>query len=144
MILSGVHRHGLSYTTFEYSDLKISKPSIQDGELTLTTSVTVKNTGAIAGSEVVQLYTTLPSTPDPALTHVPAMLRAFAKVALAPGESKTVQLPVDKYGASYWESRVGCWVVERGEYGVRVGPSSHVLPLKGSFAIEKGFEWNGL
>jgi beta-glucosidase len=107
--------------------------------------VTVKNTGSVAGSEVVQAYTTLPSAPDPSLTHVPLALRSFAKVRdLAPGESRQVELALDKYAVSYWEERYRAWVVEKGEYVVRVGPSSAVLPLEDRFVVEKSFEWNGL
>ena len=63
-----------------------------------------------------------------------------------PGESRKVALKLDKYAVSYWEERIGRWVVERGEYGVRVGRSSAVeeLGLAATFRVEKGFEWNGL
>jgi beta-glucosidase len=137
--------HGLSYTTFEYSDLKLSTPSVVDGDVKLTATVTVKNTGSVAGSEVVQLYTTIPSNQDPAHIQVPRSLRAFSKVHdLAPGASTTVELALDKYAVSYWEPTIGRWVVENAEYVVEVGPSSAVLPLQATFAIERGFEWNGL
>lgn len=142
--VDGRTSHGLSYTSFEFSNIILSKPAIKDSELSLTASVTVKNTGSVEGSEVVQLYTTLPSRMDPALTQVPLMLRAFTKVKLAAGESRTVELALDKYAASYWDERISSWVVERGEYVVRVGPASNVLPLKATFVVESGFEWNGL
>jgi beta-glucosidase len=137
--------HGLSYTTFEYSDLKLSTPSVVDGDVKLTATVTVKNTGSVAGSEVVQLYTTIPSSQDPAHIQVPRSLRAFSKVHdLAPGASTTVELALDKYAVSYWEPTIGSWVVENAQYAVEVGPSSAVLPLQATFTIERGFEWNGL
>ena len=105
----------------------------------------IKNTGPVVGSEVVQLYVTLPATSD--LTHPPLSLKAFAKVRdLAPGESRDVSLKLDKYAASYWEDRISRWVVERGDYLVRVGRSSapEGLTLSGKFSVPKTFEWNGL
>ena len=105
----------------------------------------VKNTGAVAGSDVVQLYVTLPTTSE--LTHPPLMLKAFVKVRdLAPGKSQVVSLHLDKYAVSYWEERIGRWVVERGDYLVRIGRSSapEDLTLSTTFSLEKGFEWNGL
>lgn len=73
------------------------------------------------------------------------MLKRFAKIRdLQPGKTEKVDLQLDKYAASYWEERISRWVVESGEYGVKVGPSSDRLPLEGSFRITSGFEWNGL
>ncbi|KDQ59962.1 glycoside hydrolase family 3 protein [Jaapia argillacea MUCL 33604] len=135
--------HGLSYTTFSYTDLKFTKPSLSKTDINLTASVTITNTGSLPGSEIVQLYVTLPTTSD--LTHPPLMLKAFAKVRdLAPGASKVVELPLDKYAVSYWEDRIGSWVVESGWYGVRVGASCEKMVLEGGFSVQKGFEWNGL
>ena len=135
--------HGLSYTTFELSDLSVSRPTITGKELEVKVSVIVKNTGSLAGSEVVQLYVTLPKTSH--LTHAPLQLKAFAKVRdLAPGASQNVDLTLDKYATSYWDENLDRWIVERGEYAVRVGTSSDKLDLVGSFIVEKNFEWNGL
>ena len=148
------HRHiepifhfgaGLSYTTFQYSDLKLSAPVFTDKDVSITATVNVANTGAVAGSDVVQLYVTLPATSE--LSHPPLMLKAFAKVRnLAPGKSETVSLRLDKLAVSYWEERIGRWVVERGEYLVRVGRSSapEDLALSAKLVLSKGFEWNGL
>lgn len=111
----------------------------------VTASVAVTNTGSTVGSDVVQLYITLPSTFE--FTHVPLMLKAFAKVHdLAPGKSETVTLELDKYAVSYWEDRIDRWVVESGKYAVLVGKSSALkdLTLSAEFVLEKGFEWNGL
>ncbi|KAL6308522.1 beta-glucosidase [Sparassis latifolia] len=137
--------YGLSYTTFQYSDLKLSKPAVFNSEFKLTASVTVTNTGTVAGSDIVQLYVTLPSTSE--LTHPPLMLKKFAKVKnLAPGKRISIVLELDKYAVSYWEDRISYWVVETGEYLVRVGKSSAPkdLGLAATFTVEKGFEWNGL
>lgn len=109
----------------------------------LNASVKISNTGNTAGSEVVQLYLSLPKTSD--LSHPLLQLRAFAKVKnLQPGKHEQVDLKLDKYAVSYWEERIDRWVVEKGEYEVYVGPSSQQLPLRKAFTVEKGFEWSGL
>ncbi|KAI0074669.1 beta-glucosidase [Panus rudis PR-1116 ss-1] len=136
---------GLSYTTFQFSDLKVEEPIVANQDVDLSVSVNVKNTGSVIGTEIVQLYITLPTTSP--LTHPPLMLKAFAKVReLAPGKSETVTLKLDKYAFSYWEERIGSWVVEDGTYVIRVGRSSapEELLLSGEVSIKKGFEWNGL
>ena len=143
--LTSIHtrRHGLSYTTFTLSDLDLLTPIIADGEFSLTATVTVTNTGTVVGSEVVQLYVSMPKTSE--LTHPPRLLRAFGKARdLAPGASTRVELALDRIAVSYWDERIGRWVIERGEYGVSVGPSSDVLPLTASFVVDKTVEWNGL
>jgi beta-glucosidase len=137
--------YGLSYTTFEFSDFKIDKPSVKDNDLSLTVSVTVTNTGSVPGQEVVQAYVAITPQADPAPIHVLRALKAFKKTAiLAPGEKTTVELSLDKYAVSWWDERISAWVVEKGKYGLEIGNSSVVLPLQGSFEIEKGFEWTGL
>ncbi|KAH7905370.1 glycoside hydrolase family 3 protein [Hygrophoropsis aurantiaca] len=135
--------HGLSYTTFVYSGLQLSKPEVANGDFNLIASLTLTNTGKRSGDEVIQLYVSMPSTTD--LSHPTLLLRTFTKVKdLHPGESRKVNLTLDKYAVSYWENRITRWVVERGEYGVSVGASSDNLALSAKFAITKGFEWNGL
>ncbi|KAG6844543.1 hypothetical protein H0H87_006027 [Tephrocybe sp. NHM501043] len=134
---------GLSYTTFTLSDLKLSAPVVADKEFSLTASVTVTNTGSVAGSEIVQLYVSPPATSD--LTHAALQLRAFAKVRdLQPGASERVELALDKYAVSYWEERFKTWAVEKGVYGVKVGASSDALILNETFVLSKGFEWTGI
>ncbi|KAI0669358.1 beta-glucosidase [Trametes maxima] len=137
--------HGLSYTTFEYSDFSLSEPKIVNGDLDLTASLKVTNTGSVTGTEVVQLYVSYPTTSE--LTHPPLALKAFAKVSnLAPGKSETVKLALDKYAVSYWETRISRWVIDDGVYVARVGRSSapEALKLSAEFKIAKRFEWNGL
>jgi len=137
--------HGLSYTTFAYSDLAISEAVYSNDDINLSATVTLTNTGPVIGSEVVQLYVTLPDTSE--LSHPPLQLKAFKKVKnLKPGAKEQVVLRLDKYSVSYWDERIARWVVERGEYGVKVGGSSSVagLSLKGGFVIGKWFEWKGL
>ncbi|KIY53614.1 glycoside hydrolase family 3 protein [Fistulina hepatica ATCC 64428] len=137
--------HGLSYTTFNFSDLQVGEPVVDVGNKTfsLPVSVAVTNTGAVAGSEVVQVYTSLPPTSD--LTHPPLQLKAFAKVHdLAPGATERVELVLDKYAVSYWHDVYSTWVIEKGVYTVRVGSSSDDLPLQVPVNVSKGFEWRGL
>ena len=148
------HRHlepefyfgaGLSYTTFRYSNLKLSAPSFATNDVSLTASLTVTNTGSVTGSDVVQLYITFPTASK--LTHPPLMLKAFAKVRdLAPGKSEAVTLHLDKYAVSYWDDLINSWVVEPGEYLVRVGRSSapSELTMSAELVLQKGFEWRGL
>ncbi|KAF7296605.1 Glycoside hydrolase family 3 protein [Mycena chlorophos] len=133
---------GLSYTTFALSDLALSKPSIANAEFELTVSLNVANTGSVAGSEVVQVYITLPTSS--ALSHPPLQLKGFAKVRVEPGKKEAVRVTLDKYAVSYWEERFETWVVEKGEYLVRVGSSSDRLPLSATFVVDAGFEWRGL
>ncbi|KAI6107980.1 glycoside hydrolase family 3 protein [Pisolithus sp. B1] len=135
--------HGLSYTTFSYSDLKLSEPIITDGDFNLTASLTLTNTGNVSGTEVVQLYVSMPPTSH--LTHPKLILRTFSKVKdLAPQECQTVTLNLDKYAVSYWDDVISRWVIGGGEYGVSVGSSSESLPLKATFVVSNGLEWNGL
>ncbi|KAJ3561490.1 hypothetical protein NP233_g10163 [Leucocoprinus birnbaumii] len=137
--------HGLSYTSFALSKLRISDPVVSGEQLNVTATVTLTNTGSIPGSQVVQLYVGLPETSD--LTHPRWQLRAFEKARdLQPGESREVALALDRLSVSYWEK---AWVVEGGVYNVRVAFSSEEGTGKGQevlgkFTVAKGFEWNGL
>ncbi|KZO92455.1 glycoside hydrolase family 3 protein [Calocera viscosa TUFC12733] len=133
---------GLSYTTFKYSDLQISRPSTTGVDFTVSVELTIANTGSVTGSEVVQLYITLPAGP---LTHPVRALKAFTKVRdLAPGKEAKVTLQLDKYTVSYFDDRIGKWRADVGEYGVLVGPSSDSIALKATFALDRGFTWSGL
>ena len=109
--------YGLSYTSFAYSDLKVTADSV---------TLTVTNTGARDGAEIVQVYIAKPG----AEIFRPAQeLKAFARVPLAAGESRTVTLPLDDKAFRYWNTRTDCWEVEGGRYEVRVGASSADIRL---------------
>lgn len=109
--------YGLSYTSFAYSDLKVTADSV---------TLTVTNTGARDGAEIVQVYIAKPG----AEIFRPAQeLKAFARVPLAAGESRTVMLPLDDKAFRYWNTSTDGWEIEGGRYEVRVGASSADIRL---------------
>ena len=124
--------HGLSYTTFEYSGLRLSAERIRDTD-TLTVTCTVKNTGSRAGKAVAQLY--VGDVESDALR--PAReLKGFEKVELAPGEAKDVSFTLDKRAFAYWNTDIHDWHVESGAFTIEIGASSRDLPLKGVVNVE--------
>jgi beta-glucosidase len=130
--------HGLSYTKFEFSDLKVEK-----GEQTLNVSVNVKNAGDREGAEVVQVYV---AQKNPSIKRPRKELKGFTKIFLENGEEKevTVSIPL-KYAASFWDEVRDAWVMEKDTYEVLVGnTSAGERALKGSFQVEKTSWWNGI
>jgi beta-xylosidase len=122
--------HGLSYTTFEYSDLTLSAAEIAaDG--TVEVSCTVRNVGAVAGAEVVQLYL---GDPVASVVRPVRWLSGFARVQLAPNEAVEVAFRVHADRTSF-TGRDLTRIVEPGTIAVNLGGSSHDLPLTGSFTI---------
>ena len=109
--------YGLSYTSFAYSDLKVTADSV---------TLTVTNTGARDGAEIVQVYIAKPSAE---IFRPVQELKAFARVPLAAGESRTVTLPLDDKAFRYWNTRTDGWEIEGGRYEVRVGASSADIRL---------------
>lgn len=110
---------GLSYTTFRLSDLRLERETIGSAD-TLRATVTVTNTGERAGDEVVQLYVGALAS---SVERAPKELKAFARVSLAPGESRVVALRVPAANLAYYDAQVG-WVVEPGPYEATVGAHS--------------------
>jgi beta-glucosidase len=130
---------GLSYTTFAYSNLQIADADIGADE-TLQVSVDVKNTGPVAGSEVVQLYVGYDQTAVADAWGRPVKeLRGFARVEdLAPGQTRTVTIPVKAADLAYWDVAGKRWTVEKMVHQLYVGPSSDgAAPgmLRASFTI---------
>ncbi|WP_158945218.1 glycoside hydrolase family 3 protein [Granulicella sp. S190] len=115
---------GLSYTTFEYSDLKVAKASDHG----LDVSVKVKNTGSVAGDEVPQVYLDAPAKQPEGVQFAPKTLAAFDRVTLAPGETKEVTMHVAPRALEYWSVAEKKWVRSEDRV-VRVGPSSRDLQL---------------
>jgi beta-glucosidase len=131
--------HGLSYTSFEFSDLTVSK---FDKDVKVSAKVT--NVGGREGGEVVQVYV---AQKNPSIRRPKKELKGFKKVFLEKGESKVVEVSLAvKYAASFWDEIRNAWVVEKDGYEVLVGGSSDVSSglLKGEFVVEKTSWWNGL
>ena len=138
--------YGLSYTTFEYSNLRLSADAIRDTD-TLTVTATVKNTGDRAGKAVAQLYV---APPKADLIRPVKELKGFAKVELAPGEAKDVTFTLDKRSFAYWNEAIHDWHVISGDYAILVGASSRDLPLRatvgvtGTVELPRHFDMNSI
>jgi beta-glucosidase len=117
--------HGLSYTTFEYSNIHISHSEIDDNN-DLTVEVTVTNTGKREGKEVVQLYV---SDRESSVIRPRKELKGFEKVSLKAGESKKVVFRLDSRAFAYYEPSIGDWFTEYGAYDILVGSSSRDIRL---------------
>ena len=124
--------HGLSYTRFAYSDIKLSHARFKhdDG---IEVSVKITNTGEVEGSEIVQLY-----LHDQEATVVRPFkeLKGFAKVHLQPDESKIVSIPITLRDLSFWDTSSNNWLAEKGAFDVLVGSSSQDIRLVDSFVYE--------
>ena len=115
--------YGLSYTSFAYSELKADARSV---------TLTVTNTGSRAGAEIVQVYA---AKPDAQIFRPAQELKAFTKVWLEAGESKTVTLPLDDKAFRYWNTKTDSWEVEGGTYELRVGASSVDIRLTATVKV---------
>ncbi|MBQ9252937.1 MAG: glycoside hydrolase family 3 C-terminal domain-containing protein [Clostridia bacterium] len=124
--------HGLSYTKFEYSDLRLEKASITDQE-TVTATVTVKNAGDRPGKAVVQLYV---RDKESMVRRPFRELKAFEKVALQPGESREVSFALDKRAFAYWEPKCHDFYVESGEFVIEIGESSRDIRCQQTLQVE--------
>jgi beta-glucosidase len=122
---------GLSYTTFEYSNLRTSADSVKAaGEITV--SVDIKNTGARAGDEVVQMYV---KHLDSAVERPIKELRGFERITLKPNETRTVKLTLKGKELSYWDAAKQSFVVEPGKLNVMVGASSADVKLEKTIGV---------
>ncbi len=122
---------GLSYTSYEYSNLHLSAPLIdKDGSLIIHFDIT--NTGSMAGEEIAELYIGYEgSSVDRAVRD----LKGFDKVHLEPGEIKTVSLEISAQDLAYYDVDSSQWIVEPITYLVYAGPSSRLLPLQAAFTV---------
>ncbi len=124
--------YGLSYTTFDYDKLEVDRTSITDKD-TVTVRVQIRNTGNTFGQEIVQLYV---HDPESHVIRPEQELKGFAKVALEPGESKTVSFTLDKRAFAYYNTELHDWHVESGEYELRIAASSRDIRLKQTIQVE--------
>jgi beta-glucosidase len=118
--------HGLSYTSFAYSDLKTSTAN---GQLTVAFKVT--NTGKRVGKDVPQVYV----SPKAGGWEAPRRLAGFQKVDLAPGASQTVTLAVDPRLLATWDEKAHGWKVAAGDYEVQLGASSAAITARATAAV---------
>ena len=124
--------HGLSYTQFAISNLRADKTSM-DANGNITFTVTVKNTGKRAGSEIVQLYV---HDVKASVDRPYKELKGFQKVSLQPGESKDVSITIDKDALSFYDEATSAWKAEAGQFEALVGNASDNLKLKKAFELK--------
>jgi beta-glucosidase len=123
--------YGLSYTTFEYSDLHLSQAQISDTD-TLQVMFKVRNTGELAGKEIVQLYV---QDVDSTVFRPEKELKGFAKVELLPGEEKEISLELGKRAFAFYNTEIDDWQVESGTFEILVGASSNDIRLKSNVEV---------
>jgi beta-glucosidase len=128
--------HGLSYTTFEYSGLTVRSES----QAKVAATFTVTNTGDRAGVETPQVY--VGELPTTVVDTAPKQLAGFTKVSLAPGQSKTVTVNLDRESFSYWDSYVDSWITPRGRIDLMVGSSSKDTRLTESVQVNSSDKEN--
>ncbi len=124
--------YGLSYTSYEYSDLRVSKASMEDTE-TVDVTVNVKNTGDVAGKALVQLYVAADVADE--VVRPARELRGFAKVDLAPGEAKDVTITLDKRAFAYWNTEIHDWLAATGSYRIQIGTDAETILLEQAIAV---------
>lgn len=123
--------YGLSYTTFEYSDIKLSSESIKDTD-TVTVSFKIKNTGSIDGAEIAQVYV---ADKESTIFRPVKELKAFKKVFLKAGEEKEVSFDLSKRAFAFYNVELGDWTVETGEFDILVGASSRDIKLTATVTV---------
>jgi beta-glucosidase len=125
---------GLSYTSFELSDLRVATAgSVADGTLAATVTVTVTNTGTVDSAEVVQVYV---EDVEASVGRPVRELKGFAKVSVVAGTSQEVSIELDQRAFAFWSIRHRDWVVEAGDFVIAVGPHSRDLPLQSTITVQ--------
>ena len=127
---------GLSYTTFEYSDIKVSADKIKDTD-TVTVSFKVKNTGDVDGAEVAQVYV---NDVESTIFRPAKELKGFKKVFLKAGEETEISIDLDKRAFAYYNVNLGDWHVESGDFKILVGASSRDIKLEATVYVESTVE----
>ena len=128
--------YGLSYTTFEYSDIKLSSKAINDTDI-LKVSFKVKNTGNADGAEIAQLYV---ASPKSKIFKAPKELKGFKKVFLKAGEEQEIEIELNKRSFAFYNVNIHDWHVETGEYKILVGASSREILLTESVMVTSTIE----
>ncbi len=131
--------HGLSYTTFEYSNFSLSKAEITDAESVIAT-VTVTNTGNVAGYEIVQCYV---HDLESSVYRPEQELKNFAKVYIQPGESREITMVLDRRSFAFYDVNTADWQVETGEFEIRLGSSSRDIKLRRRLTVTSNFSFTG-
>lgn len=126
--------HGLSYTTFAYANLAVTASHV---------ILDVTNTGSVAGSEAVQLYIAADEATS-SIRRPKKELKGFNKVHLQPGETRRVEIALDRFATAFWDEELSCWVCEKGVYKVLVGSSSQKIQLQGELKLKETTMWSGL
>jgi beta-glucosidase len=123
--------YGLSYTTFEYSNLKVSKKTMTENDI-VKVSFTVKNTGTKKGMETAQVYIeeVESSVPRPVKE-----LKAFKKVELKKGETSTIQIELNKQAFAFWNPKTKDWYVDKGKFVIHIGSASNDIRLSKEIVI---------
>jgi len=124
--------HGLSYTTFGYENLRTVGPVLAEGDSTAVL-IDVTNTGSVAGDEVVQLYV---SYPESAVSRPIKDLRGYRRVALEPGETRTVEFRLAASSLRYWDAEGDRWMLEPGPVTLEVGASSADIRVRGTITTD--------
>ncbi|MCM1037806.1 MAG: glycoside hydrolase family 3 C-terminal domain-containing protein [Ruminococcus sp.] len=124
--------HGLSYTDFAYSNLRFSTSVLRDDEV-LSVSIDVKNTGAVKGKETVQLYI---SDQTKSVEREKKALRGFRKIALEPGETKTVLFQINAQDLAYYNEDIKDWYVSSGNYDIHIAHASDDIRLSGTIEYQ--------
>ena len=130
--------HGLSYTEFEYSNLRVSGDEVSDAE-TVTVSADIKNTGSLAGKEAAQLYV---APKAKGVLRPVKELKGFAKVSLKPGEVKTVSFTLNKRSFAHYDAELTDWRTADGVYGIQVAASSRDIKLEKDIVVHPAEPYN--
>jgi beta-glucosidase len=127
--------HGLSYTSFKYSGLKVKVLDASAAHPQVKVTLQVTNTGKVQGAEAVQLYV---GEENPEVTRAPKELKGFDKISLAPGETKTVSFLLDDNAFHYWNDQTHAWTIKPGQFKVLIGASSRDIRLQSAVKLAAG------
>jgi beta-glucosidase len=125
--------HGLSYTTFDYSSLKLTNGATAEEPL-VTVTADISNAGQREGSEVVQVYV---HPEHPSVSRPDKELKGFQKVSIRAGEKQTVSIPLNRSAFAFYDPEKKGWVAEQGDYTILVGSSSRDIRLKSGFKLRE-------